>query len=458
MKHVTVGEIAEAVDGNLLCGNPGLEIENVSIDSRKMKGNDIFVPIIGAKVDAHRFIPNAFEAGAAATFTSEHSEADDGRHPWIRVGDTVQALQALGGWYRGFFSGPVIGITGSVGKTTTREMVTAALASERSVTGTKGNSNSQVGVPLSLTEMDLTAETAVFEMGMSFPGEMERLAAIVRPTAAIVTNIGVSHIENLGSRENICREKMHITDGFGREQLVILNGDDDLLSKYRGTGRFRTVFYGVGPDNDLRAENIRVEGERTCFDVVDGNDRMPMSLGVPGTHNVMNALAALAAADAFGVDRRSAAAALEEFRGFDRRLQIEHTGGYTYIDDTYNASPASMRAALQVLGTVQTEGRRIAVLADMLELGPDAPRFHYETGVYGASLPVDRVYVIGKLAENIGRAYEEKGVPVEYCSGNDDAVRRVLAYRQPGDAILLKGSNGMHLGEVLRELKENGVR
>lgn len=455
MKNVTAEMVAEAVQGKLLCGDPKQPIDNVSIDSRSMKGNDLFVPIIGARVDSHRFIEKSFEAGAAAALTSEHDAAEDAAHPWIRVDDTVGALQALGGWYRKRFARPVIGVTGSVGKTTTREMIAAALSAELRVTSTKGNSNSQVGVPLTLTEMDLSADAAVMEMGMSYPGEMARIAAIVRPTLAVVTNIGISHIENLGSRENICHEKMHIADGFRGDQLMILNGDDDLLVKYRGTDAFRTVFYGTGPDNDLRAENIRVEGDWTCFDVVDRNGRMPMRLGVPGTHNVMNALAALAVAEELGVSREGAAKALEDFRGFDRRLQIEHAGGYTYIDDTYNASPASMRAALQVLGSVPTEGRRIAVLADMLELGPDSPRFHYETGVYGAALPVDQVYVIGELARNVGRAYEEKKIPVEYCESNEDAARRVNSFRRPGDVILLKGSNGMHLGEVLRALKDS---
>ncbi len=452
MKSVCVKDIVEAVSGRLLCGDPAMPIENIAIDSRTMKGNDIFVPIIGAKVDAHRFIQGAFAAGAVASFTSEHDSMEDPDHAWIRVEDTVRALQDLGAWYRGKIHFPIVGITGSVGKTTTREMIVAALSAEKKVTATSGNSNGQLGVPLVVSEMDLTADLGVLEMGMSEPGEMPRIARIARPSLGVVTNIGVSHIENLGSRENICAEKMHIADGFTRENTMILNGDDDQLVKYRGTTDFKCIFYGLGADNDYRAENIRVAEGRTWFTACCGDRKMEISLGLPGTHNVMNALAALAAADQLGVSWEGAAGKLSEFAGFARRLQILNKGDYTYIDDTYNASPASMKAALQVLDSVETSGRRIAVLADMLELGPDSPKYHYETGVYGRDLSIDQVFIIGELAANIGRAYEEKGIPVTCCQDNADAVSKVLAYRQPGDVILLKGSNGMHLGEVLKGL------
>ena len=454
MINVTVQDIVNAAGGRLLCGDEKREIRNISIDSRSMKGDDLFVPFIGAKVDAHRFIPGAFSAGAAAVFTSEHDRMEDPEHAWIRVPDTLAALQDLGAWYRKRITFPLIGITGSVGKTTTREMVTAAISAGRRVTSTSGNSNGQVGVPLTLTGMDLTAEAGILEMGMSEPGEMSRLARIARPDMGIATNIGVSHIENLGSQERICEEKMHLTDFFTSANYMILNGDDDQLVRYRGTGRFTPVFYGLGKENDIRAEDVRTEGGRTLFTAVAAGWRAGISLGVPGTHNVMNALAALAAADLLGVDREAAAGKLSEYQGFARRLQILREKDYTYIDDTYNASPASMRAALEVLSVTGTEGRRIAVLADMLELGPDAPRYHYETGVYGRSMAIDRVVTVGKLAEQIGKAYREAGIPVDVCGSNTEAAEAVCAFRKPGDLILLKGSNGMHLNEVLRMLIE----
>ena len=454
MKKVTARDVAEATGGGLLCGDPGRKIAHISIDSRNMQGDDLFVPIIGAKVDAHRFIGGAFSLGAAATFTSEHDEMDDPDHVWIRVEDTVKALQDLGAWIRKRLTFPIVGITGSVGKTTTREMIAAALSAGLKVTTTAGNSNGQLGVPVTLCEMDPDAQIAVLEMGMSEPGEMARLAQIAAPQLGVVTNIGVSHIENLGSRERICEEKLHLADGFKPDQVMILNGDDDMLVRLRGTDRFATVFYGLGEENDFRAEQVQVRGGRTEFILTAGDRRIAMSLGIPGTHNVMNALAAMAVADHFGVDLEAAAEKLASFRGFARRLQIGTEGGYTYVDDTYNASPASMRAALEVLAHVETEGKRIAVLAAMLELGPVAPRYHYETGAYGATLPVDLVVTVGTLAQEIGRAYREAGIPVVTCETNAEAAEAVIRRRTPGDVILLKGSNGMHLGEVLQALKK----
>lgn len=449
MKNVTAADVASAVNGKLLCGDPGQLIENIAIDSRTMKGNDIFVPIRGAKVDGHRFIEGAFQAGAVASFTADHDEMDDLSHVYIRVDDTVKALQDLGAWYRSRITFPVLGITGSVGKTTTRAMITAALSSEKRVTATAGNSNGQLGVPITICDMDLSAEIGILEMGMSEPGEMPRIARVARPQLGVVTNIGVSHIENLGSRENICREKLHLADGFTPDMPMILNGDDDLLSGYRNTKAFRPVFYGLGRNNDYYAEDICSEAGKVSFTAVHGDRRKTLTLHVPGEHNVMNALAALAAADALGVSWDGAAAGLEAFGGFARRLQIREEAGVTFIDDTYNASPASMKAALQVLSATPARGKRVAVLADMLELGPDSPKYHYETGQYGCTQKVDLVCVIGTLGREIGKAYQEAGIPVIFCENNPEAVDALKAEIHEGDVILLKGSNGMHLNEVL---------
>ncbi len=454
MENVRVRDIVTAVGGRLLCGDPEREIRNISIDSRRMKGDDLFVPIIGAKVDAHRFIPGAFEAGAAAVFTSEDEEKED-VHPWIRVENTVRALQDLGAWYRGRLSMPVIGITGSVGKTTTREMTAAALSAGRKVTGTGGNSNGQIGVPLAVSEADLSADAAVIEMGMSEPGEMARIAAVARPTIGVVSNIGVSHIENLGSREAICREKMHIADFLGEDGVMILNGEDDLLVQYRGSRRFRTLFFGTGEENDFRAEQIRTEQGRLCFTARMPGGSVEVSLGVPGRHNVLNALAALAAADVCGVDPEAAAAKLAEFSGFARRLQKLERDGYTYLDDTYNASPDSMRAAIRVLAETGTSGRRIAVLADMRELGAKAPEYHREVGEYAADRHLDAVFAVGDLSQYIAQGFEEKsGRKAVLCGSNEEAAAAVRAFRRPGDVILLKGSNSMHLNEVLAALTD----
>lgn len=451
MINMTVKDIVEATGGRLLCGSPDQEICNISIDSRTMKGKDIFVPIIGAKVDAHRFIAGAFQAGAAATFTSEHEQMED-EHSWIRVEDTVAALQSLGAYYRRRLTIPIIGVTGSVGKTSTREMVACALSAGKKVYTTSGNSNGQLGVPITLSEADPEAERIVLEMGMSEPGEMARIAAIAQVCMGVVTNIGVSHIENLGSRENIRKEKMHMADAFTPDQVMILNGEDDQLAVYREGAPFRTIFYGTSAHNDYYAENIRVEKGRTFFTVYTPEDCFEMSLQVPGVHNVMNALAALAVAAENDVSVRAAAAKLAEYGGFARRLQLIERNGYTIIDDSYNASPDSMKAALQVLSTTETRGRRMAILADMLELGPHSPEYHAEVGRYAASCGIDRIFTVGTLIRHLAAEAEARGVPVSCFETNAEALAAVREYLHPGDTILLKGSNGMKLSEIVKEL------
>ena len=457
MMDMTAGEVAEAVGGKLLCGRPDTPLRHVSIDSRSMQGDDLFVPITGAKVDAHRFIGKALETGAAATFTSHHDEAPQPEEnpenkPFIRVPNTLKALQALGAVCRSRMKMPFIGITGSVGKTSTREMITAALAAGRKVTGTAGNSNGQIGVPLTLTELDDTADIAVMEMGMSLPGEMAVIAAIARPDMAVVTNIGVSHIENLGSQEKIREEKLHITDGFTRKNAVLLNGDDALLGIYRGTKAFRPVFCGLDEENEYRAEAVRTEAGRTLFTAVTPQGCVELSLGVPGLHNVRNALMALAAAAENGVALEPAAEALARYEGFARRLQILTDRPYTIIDDSYNASPDSMKAALDVLAAYPTSGRRLAVLADMLELGVESPLYHYQVGKHAARCGVQMAFLIGDQIRNAGRALEEQDIPTAYFSSNEAAALALAATLKPGDTVLIKGSNGMKLGELLKEL------
>jgi len=449
---MTVKEVAEAVGGKLLCGDGNTTVEHISLDSRKMQGHDLFVPVIGAKTDGHKYLAGAQAAGATAAFTSEH-ETGTADFPLIRVEDTVKALQRLGHYFRSRLTMPFIGITGSVGKTSTREMVTAALSADLAVTGTAGNSNGQLGVPITLSELKEDADVAVMEMGMSEPGEMARISAIARVGIGIMTNIGVSHIEYLGSQENIRDEKLHISDHMGAEGVMILNGDDPLLAPLVGNLPCRTIAYGMGENCSYRAEDVRVQEGKTCFKLVTPKQRLDMELQVPGLHNVRNALAACAAADVLGVDLKGAAAQLAAYQGFARRLQNVTLDGFTVIDDSYNASPDSMKAALQVLSTIPCGGKRIAVLADMLELGPDAPKYHAEVGEYAATVRPDRIITVGSLAKSIGAAAEAGGVPVTVCESNAAAAAILTDLIRKGDVVLLKGSNSMHLGEILETLK-----
>ena len=483
--EIRVKEIAQAAGGSLLCGDSLTPLRHISIDSRAMRGDDLFVPLIGEKNDAHRFIGQAMENGAAAALTSRHETAPKGfTGALIRVEDTKAALQAIGAYIRRRLCIPLVGITGSGGKTTTREMTAAALSAAFRTFKTPANHNSQVGVPITISEIGRDDEIGVLELGMSEPGEMEVIARLAAVDAAVFTNIGVTHIENLGSRERILEEKLHIQDGMKPGGAVFLNADNDLLKTARIREDLRVITYGTGPDADYRAEEIRSEGGFASFILAHGSARTPVRLGVMGEHNISNALAALAVADSFGVSPEQAAAGLSRFTGFEGRQQVETAGGVTVIDDTYNASPDSMKAGLRVLSSFEG-GRRIAVLADMKELGPDAPRFHREIGIFLQNQPVEELITYGELAAEIAAAAAE-APPAGIGSGADPArdadagncvsrmaragqgvhtkcfkegeMDALLCYLegllQEGDTVLFKGSHSMGLGAAAARFKE----
>lgn len=455
MEQMTVNDVVKATGGRLLCGDGNTPLIHISINSQTMEGSDLFVPLIGAKVDAHRFIEQAWKNGAAATLTSEHDTMEDS-HPWIRVEDTKKALQDIGAYYRRRFRLPLVGITGSVGKTTTREMVATALSAGYQVYKTKKNLNSQVGVPITLAGISSGDEIGVLELGMSEPGELTVIARIADVDMAVITNVGVTHIEQLGSQENIFREKMTIQDGLKDGGILFLNGDDERLKQAAAKAGCRTIFYGGGENCEYRFEDVRIHNGYPAFTAVHGDRRIPVQLGIMGRHNVSNAMVALAVADQNGVSMEAAAKKLEEFHGFQNRQQIYENHGVTIIDDTYNASPASMEAGLEVLNSMTNASRRIAVLADMKELGDQAVRFHREIGHYIAAHPVDLVFTLGDLAAEIEAGIREGGGTCTCChfdgedrEGLKAKLGEVLA---GGDCVLLKGSNSMNLGEVAAHL------
>lgn len=455
MEQMTVYDVVKATGGRLLCGDGNTPLIHISINSQTMEGSDLFVPLIGAKVDAHRFIEQALANGAAATLTSEHDTMEDS-HPWIRVEDTKKALQDIGAFYRRRFSLPLVGITGSVGKTTTREMVAAALSAGYRVYKTKKNLNSQVGVPITLAGLSSEDEIGVLELGMSEPGELTVIARIAEVDMAVITNVGVTHIEQLGSQENIFREKMTIQDGLKDGGILFLNGDDERLKNAVAKEGCRTVYYGSGENCEYRCEDVCIHDGYPAFTAVHGETRIPVQLGIMGRHNVSNAMVALAVADLNGVPMEAAAKKLEEFHGFKNRQQIYENHGVTIIDDTYNASPASMEAGLEVLNSMTNAARRIAVLADMKELGEQAAEFHRAIGRYIAAHPVDILFTLGDLAAEIEAGVRESGGSCTCCHfdvGDKEGLKAKLGeVLAVGDCVLLKGSNSMNLGEVAAHL------
>lgn len=477
MKALNINEILSAVNGTLLSGDGSLLITSVTTNSKDKNENSLFVPIVGERVDAHDYIKDAKENGAVACFVSREVELLDGI-TYIKVDNTLDALQAFGFYYRNQFHIPIIGITGSVGKTTTKEMVYSALATKYNVLKTIGNMNSQVGLPLMMFHLEEEHEIAVIEMGISEFGEMERLAKVAAPTSAIMTNIGVSHIAQLKTRENIRMEKANIINEFSSSSLLYVCGDDDMLidlvsskveksnndtecsnindkillselTKYKLEDS-KVISYGLAPSCDIKAENIISKDGKTYFTAIlnTGSDQIKeeIVLNVLGNHNVSNALVALAIAKQYDIPMEVAKAGLEVYSPIAMRGQIKSKNGITFIDDSYNASPDSMKSGIQVLLSLAGVKRRVAVLADVRELGEVSEECHYGVGTYIAPLNVDVVITIGTEAKYIAKGITENKTNTILCKSfdnNEQAIEFLQELLIPGDGVLVKGSRGM---------------
>lgn len=458
-----------------------MRLDALMIDSRERAGENetdgaeagsnsnsncrLFIPIIGEKTDAHRYIGQAFANGAAATLTSEHTSVpaqSAQEYPdkcWIYVEDTVEALHAIGRLCRSRISVPAVGVTGSVGKTTTREMISHAMASQRSIFKTSKNYNSQIGVPITMSMMRNDYDYAVLELGMNTAGELGMISEMARLDIAVITNIGVAHIEHFGTQDKIALEKLSICRGLRGNGLLLLNGDDPYLVRYADTVAQRVLFYGTQETLDYYATDIESDenGSRFVLHIREMPETaVPVELGVPGRHNVLNALAALAVCHRTGLSVPVSARSLKTFGGFMNRLEITKTeSGVTVIDDTYNASPASMRAGLDVLCDRSCTGRRIAVLGDMFELGKDSPRYHYEVGAYAAATKTDILICIGTDAAQIARAAEERNARIQVRKlTQEEAFAYLRETLRAGDIVYLKASNGMKFKALAARLKE----
>lgn len=444
MKELRLLQAAQAVNGRL-DGADGV-FSGVYIDSRKPVSGGLFIAIEGERFDGHDFVKNAEADGAAAVLCRKPVEC---ALPVIYVDDTKNALLALASYYRGLFSCPVVGLTGSVGKTTTKEMTALVLSAAYKTVKTQGNLNNDIGMPQTIFTMDDSTEAAVIEMGMNHKGEIARLAAVSRPDIGIITNIGVSHIENLGSRENILQAKLEMLTGMKKGSPLILNGDNDLLSTVRNRD-FDIRFFGIeNPDCAVRAVDLETSADGTACKIVWQNQKYPTFIPAAGIHNVYDALAAFAAGTAAGVAPEKAADALRQYVPAGMRQKTVRKNGITFIEDCYNASPDSVKAGLNALADIPAK-RRIAVLGDMLELGDYAETAHAECGKYAAQKKIDILITVGEESRYTAKAAEEAGLcEVHHEDNTDDAAKRLLSMLQEGDAALFKASRGMKFENIL---------
>ncbi len=459
MEKVRAIDVAKATGGKLLCGDPESLISAVAIDSRSAASGMVFFALKGERVDGHDYIPEAVKAGCTAIVAEREdtikADLSGSRGPAIiKVSDSERALQDLASWYLTLFDLYKIGVTGSTGKTTTKEMLHGILSEKFKTVCNKGNFNNLIGLPLSVFEVDRTTEAAVFEMGMDRPGEIHRLAEIVRPDVAVITNIGISHLARLGSRENIFKAKTEICDFMHEDNTLVVNGDNDLLSAIPIDGGYRVLKVGSKEDADICICNTKDMGEKgISFRLSKGKEYADFKIGAPGLHNSMNAALAVGAALCIGMDMDKAVTGLGNFINTDKRLHIISTRGMKIIDDTYNASPDSMRAALDVLAGIKSP-RKIAILGDMFELGEDEEKYHREVGEYASQKGIDVIISVGKNAEQISVAARESGTQAFHFESKDMLINVMSQWVRKGDAILVKGSRGMAMDEIAKQLTE----
>jgi len=457
-------EVASWTGGALRHGSPETSFQGVSIDTRSLRPGLLFLAIRGPRHDAHAYLADALNAGAAGLVVERGHElpAPAQRVPVIEVDDTTRALGALASGHRAGFAGPVIAITGSNGKTTTKEMCAAILGSLSPCLSTKGNLNNEFGLPLTLLERDAEQRSVVVELGMNHRGEIARLAAIARPTIGVLTNVGTAHIEFLGSRDEIAREKGDLLAALPPDGVAVVNADDARAREQAGRSRARVLGFGLAPEADVRAERITALGERGhAFDLVAGDERQAVHVAGIGEATVSNALAAAAAALAAGVSLAEAAVGLAAYRPVGGRMEpLALPRNIIVINDTYNANPQSMELALRSLASLRGSSRGLAVLGDMGELGETAEEAHRSAGRLVAELGLDFLFALGPHAEETARGALSAGMEpsrVRVSKDHDELGSALRAMLRGNDWVLVKGSRSMRMERVVQALaREDG--
>ena len=454
MKNMTLENIAKACGGQLFGKMEQMEIEHVVTDSRQAGKNDLFVALKGEKTDGHRFIPQILEKGAAALCEVAPEGAEG---PYIVVPDALKALRDIAEFYRSFLQIPIIGITGSVGKTSTKECIASVLAQKYSVLKTEGNFNNEIGVPLTLLRIREEHQVAVVEMGINHFGEMHRLSSMVKPSLVIMTNIGQCHLEFLGDRDGVLKAKSEIFDFLQEDGTVIVNGDDDKLITLEKVNGKPVVTYGKGTGNSCYAEILENKGLfGTKMLIHTPKDTFEATIPLPGEHMIYNALAATAVGITLGLTGEEIAAGIGAVQPSSGRCNIISCKDRVLIDDCYNANPVSTCAAIDLLEKADT--RKVAVLGDMFELGDDEAKMHAQVGEHAVEKGIDLLICVGELSEHMAKAAESlaekegKAVKVVYYKEKDKMLSEIENLLEPEDTILIKASHGMGFAEVVEKL------
>ena len=454
MKNLTLEHIAQACRGQYRGPEEKKDKEAAGIftDSRKVQEGGLFVPIKGARADGHDFIEGVMEKGALATLSEKDLGERD--YPYILVESSLQAVKDIAEYYLKQLKIPVVGITGSVGKTSTKEIISSVLSQKYKVLKTQGNFNNELGLPLTVFNLRQEHEMAVLEMGISDFGEMHRLAKIARPDTCVITNIGLCHLEFLKSRDGILKAKTEIFDFLREDGHIVLNGDDDKLVTVKEAKGVKPVFFGLENHQGIWADEIVPQGLKgiSCR-IHMGEESFSVLIPVPGKHMVYNALAAAAVGQIYGLSKEEILEGIESLQPVSGRFHIINTDRYTIIDDCYNANPVSMKASLDILG--DASGRKVAILGDMGELGEDQVDMHREVGVYAASRSIDVILCVGELSAYMAEAarFTAPAKEILHFSTKEELMKDLPKFLKKGDNILVKASHFMEFGKILEALQ-----
>ena len=441
-----VYEIVEATQGILVSGNKDDEINFFSQDSRQMTNGGMYIPLKGERFDGHNFIESAFQTGAQAIISEKDVNYED--KIVIKVKDTYQALKDMASYLRSHRLVKVVGVTGSVGKTSTRDMVYSVVKQKYKTLKTEGNYNNEIGLPLTILRYH-DEEVLVLEMGMNHLQEMSRLSMIARPDIACITNVGTAHIGELGSRENILKAKLEITDGMKEGSTLIINQDNDMLQTVK-LPHLNVVRVGKGKEASIQASHIVLEETKSSFEVEYQGKKEIIEVPVQGEHNISNALIAIAVGIELNISLEDIKKGIQEFKLTKNRMDILEKNHKTVIDGTYNASVDSMKSSIDVLANYKK--RKVAILADMLELGDYSQQLHEEVGSYVASKGIDILVCVGKEAKYIYQKAKESMKDVYYFESNQEVIARLDELLKEDDVILVKGSHSMNLKEVVEKI------
>ena len=461
MKNLTLENIARVCGGTYYGPADKLQEEVMSVitDSRKAEEGCLFVPIVGERVDAHKFIPQVMEAGALATLSER--VLDNADFPYIAVESSLQAVKDIAEFYLKQLQIPVVGITGSVGKTSTKEVIASVLNQKYHTLKTQGNFNNELGLPLTVFRLRDGDEIAVLEMGISDFGEMTRLAQIARPDTCVITNIGTCHLENLGDRDGVLKAKTEIFQYVKRN--IVLNGDDDKLSTVKEYNGMQPVFFGNGENASVTCENVESRGLKgmSCDICLKGKmaengelQTFHVDIPMPGRHMVSNALAAAAVGRLYGLNAEQIKNGIESLEPVSGRFNMIETDKFMIVDDCYNANPMSMKASLDVLQ--DGLGRKVAILGDMGELGTDEAALHEGVGVHAGQCRIDACICVGPLAAHIAEKASQTNPDLTVIREKDleSLLKNLNTYVKPGDTILVKASHFMKFENVVKALQE----